>query len=61
MKWLLGINCSGFQSAACVVSPEGVRTAICEERLSRQKHDRSFPLRAIRYCLDAAGIAYRAG
>jgi carbamoyltransferase len=57
VKWLLGINCSGFQSAACVVSPEGVRTAICEERLSRQKHDRSFPLRAIRYCLDAAGIA----
>jgi carbamoyltransferase len=28
-----------------------------EERFSRRKHDRGFPARAVRYCLDEAGLA----
>lgn len=56
MKYRLGINCSGFLSSACLLAEDGIRAAICEERLSRVKQDRDFPLRAIGYCLDVAGI-----
>lgn len=58
MKAILGINCSGFHSSACMVVDGKVRFAICEERLSRMKQDKSFPLRAIRYCCDAAGVPF---
>lgn len=56
MSYVLGLNCSGFLSSACLLDANGVRTAICEERLSRIKQDKSFPKRAIQYCLDSAGI-----
>ena len=56
MTFTLGINCSGWHSAACLVEDGRVRVAICEERLSRTKRDRSFPLRSIQYCCEAAGI-----
>jgi carbamoyltransferase len=56
LSYLLGINCSGFLSSACLLSERGVHTAICEERISRIKQDRAFPRHAIRYCLAAAGI-----
>lgn len=56
-QYILGINCSGFHSSACVVSPTGrVLVAIAEERLSRIKQDKSFPRLAIQYCCAAAGI-----
>lgn len=56
MSYLLGVNCSGFHSSACLLTREGIHTAICEERLSRVKQDRRFPLAAIEYCLGAAGL-----
>lgn len=56
MTFTLGINCSGLHSSACLVQDGRVRVAICEERLSRVKQDRSFPHRAISYCCDAVGI-----
>jgi carbamoyltransferase len=55
---VLGINCSGFHSSASLFVDGVLRAAICEERLSRVKQDKSFPVRAIRYCCDAAGIAF---
>lgn len=56
-QYILGINCSGFHSSACLLGPDGrVLTAIAEERLSRVKQDKSFPRQAIRYCCAAAGI-----
>lgn len=57
MTFVLGINCSGLHASACLVEDGRVRVAICEERLSRVKQDRSFPHRAIAYCCDAAGIS----
>lgn len=55
---ILGINCSGFHSSACLLGPDGqVQFAIAEERLSRIKQDRAFPRLAVRYCCAAAGIA----
>ncbi|MFD1468550.1 carbamoyltransferase [Hymenobacter caeli] len=54
---ILGINCSGFHSSACLLGPDGqVQFAIAEERLSRVKQDKAFPRQAIRYCCAAAGI-----
>jgi len=53
---VLGINCSGFISSACLVEDGRVRFAITEERLSRVKRDRGFPHRAIAYCCAVAGI-----
>ncbi|WP_139925818.1 carbamoyltransferase C-terminal domain-containing protein [Hymenobacter sp. DG01] len=56
--YILGINCSGFHSSACLLGPDGrVMVAIAEERLSRIKQDKSFPRLAVRYCCEAAGIA----
>ena len=52
---VLGINFSNDAAAALVVDGEIV-AAVQEERLSRIKHDSSFPARAIRSCLDTAGL-----
>lgn len=58
---ILGINCSGFHSSACLLGPAGeVLVAIAEERLTRVKQDKSFPRQAIRYCCEAAGISMAA-
>jgi carbamoyltransferase len=46
-------------SSACVVRDGELLFAVAEERLSRLKHDASFPRLAIQSCLDFAGI--RAG
>ncbi len=56
MPAVLGINCSGFHSAACIVTDRLIRSAITEERLSRIKRDKSFPLKAIRYCCETSGL-----
>jgi carbamoyltransferase len=53
----LGINYSQMHdSSACIVRDGELLFAIAEERLSRVKHDARFPERAIRACLDFAGI-----
>lgn len=51
----LGINLS-HDSSACIVKDDEIIAAIAEERLSRIKHDNSFPTRAINACLELAGI-----
>jgi len=53
---ILGINTSGFHSSACVLADGEVKSAIAEERLTRVKRDKRFPLKSIEYCCDAAGI-----
>jgi carbamoyltransferase len=53
---VLGISCFYHDSAAALLR-DGVVVAACqEERLSRKKHDQSFPARAVRYVLKEAGI-----
>ncbi|MGC1201827.1 MAG: carbamoyltransferase C-terminal domain-containing protein [Candidatus Acidiferrales bacterium] len=54
----VGINYSQMHdSSACIARDGEVLFAVAEERLSRIKHDASFPLLSIRACLDFAGIA----
>ena len=55
---VLGINFSNDSAAALLVDGHIVG-AVQEERLSRIKHDSAFPTRAVRYCLDAAGLTLR--
>jgi len=53
---VLGISCFYHDSAAALLR-DGVVVAACqEERLSRKKHDQSFPARAVKYVLKEAGI-----
>lgn len=52
---VLGVNHSN-DSAATLVVDGHVVAASQEERWSRQKHDRSFPHRAVRFCLEDQGL-----
>ncbi|MEO6504008.1 MAG: carbamoyltransferase C-terminal domain-containing protein [Jatrophihabitantaceae bacterium] len=52
---VLGVN-SAHDASACLLINGELVVAVCEERLSRIKYDDGFPHRAIRYCLDAAGL-----
>lgn len=54
---VLGISCYYHDSAACLIRDGKVVAAIAEERLSRKKHDNSFPVKAIRFCLEWAHIS----
>jgi carbamoyltransferase len=53
---VLGINHS-YDAAAAVVKDGRAVAACAEERLSRVKHDASFPAGAVKYCLSAAGCS----
>jgi carbamoyltransferase len=45
--YILGLSCHFHDSAACVLHDGKIVAAIQEERLSRIKHDASFPNLAI--------------
>jgi carbamoyltransferase len=52
---ILGISAFYHDSAAALVEDGRIVAAAQEERFTRKKHDASFPLNAIGYCLEAAG------
>ncbi|HYR61768.1 MAG TPA: carbamoyltransferase C-terminal domain-containing protein [Actinomycetota bacterium] len=54
---VLGINCLAHDTAAALVVDGQVVAFVEEERLSREKHTWKFPDRAIRWCLDTAGLS----
>lgn len=53
---ILGISSHYHDSAAALVANGNVLAAAQEERFTRIKHDPTFPIQAIEYCLDEAGI-----
>ncbi len=55
--FILGISAYYHDAAAALLHDGEIVAAAQEERFSRVKHDASFPARAIRFCLDRAGIA----
>ncbi len=55
-KAVLGISAFYHDSAAALVQDGKIIAAAQEERFTRKKHDDGFPLMAIQYCLDEAGI-----
>ncbi|MCL2888159.1 MAG: hypothetical protein FWF35_02480 [Elusimicrobia bacterium] len=55
-KFILGVSAHYHDSAAALISSSGeIIAAAQEERFTRIKHDHSFPVNAIAYCLKAAG------
>jgi len=55
--YILGISCYYHDAAACLIKDGKLVAAAEEERFTRVKHDTSFPINAIKYCLKEAGIA----
>ena len=56
MTYILGISCWYHDAAACLLKDGVILAAAQEERFTRIKHDASFPVNAITWCLDYAGI-----
>ena len=54
--YILGISAFYHDSAACLVRNGEIIAAAQEERFSRKKHDHRFPVNAINFCLNFAGI-----
>ena len=53
---ILGISAFYHDSAAALVVDGEIVAAAQEERFTRRKHDHEFPVNAVRYCLEEAGI-----
>ncbi|MFQ5415488.1 MAG: carbamoyltransferase [Myxococcota bacterium] len=54
---VLGISCFYHDAAASIVRDGEIVAAAQEERFTRVKHDDSFPVHSILYCLAEAGIS----
>ncbi|HLD34077.1 MAG TPA: carbamoyltransferase [Candidatus Nanoarchaeia archaeon] len=57
MTTILGISCFYHDSAAALLKDGIVVAAAMEERFTRKKHDTSFPINAIKYCLESQNIS----
>ncbi len=57
MTAILGISAFYHDSAAALVVDGAIVAAAQEERFTRKKHDHEFPVKAIAYCLEEAGLA----
>ena len=53
---ILGISAFYHDSAAALIKDGVIVAAAQEERFTRIKHDHAFPVNAVWYCLQAAGI-----
>ena len=56
MSVLLGISAYYHDSAAALMQDGEILCAAQEERFTRKKNDASFPICAVRFCLEEAGI-----
>ena len=54
---ILGISAFYHDSAAALIDGEHIIAAAQEERFTRVKHDQSFPINAVEYCLAEAGVS----
>src|SRR6266513_2512808 len=56
---ILGISAFYHDSAAALLVNGEIAAAAHEERFTRKKHDSSFPINAVRYVLQEAGVDYK--
>jgi len=54
--YILGVSAFYHDSASALIQDGHVVAAAQEERFTRKKHDESFPVNAIAFCLERAGI-----
>ena len=57
MVAILGISAFYHDSAAALIIDGKIIAAAQEERFTRKKHDSSYPVNAITYCLSEAGLS----
>jgi len=55
--YILGISAYYHDSAAALIKDGEILSAAQEERFTRKKHDQSFPINAIKFCLEKEGIS----
>ena len=55
--FILGLCATSHDTSACLIKNGHVISAVAEERVSRIKHDRSFPINAINALLKSAGLS----
>ncbi len=55
--YILGISCYYHDSSAALLKDGIIVAAAQEERFTRKKHDVSFPINAIKYCLKSQNIS----
>jgi carbamoyltransferase len=55
--YILGVSAYYHDSAACLLKDGVIIAAAQEERFTRKKHDESFPINAIKFCLKEAKIS----
>jgi len=53
---ILGISAFYHDSAAAIIQDGKIIAAAQEERFTRKKHDESFPVNAVQFCLNYAGV-----
>jgi len=56
MKKILGISAFYHDSAAALIIDDKIIAAAQEERFTREKQSSKFPIEAIKYCLEEAGL-----
>ncbi|MEK6939950.1 MAG: carbamoyltransferase N-terminal domain-containing protein, partial [Nanoarchaeota archaeon] len=54
--YILGISCYYHDASAALLKDGVVVAAAEEERFTRKKHDASFPLQAIKFCLESQNL-----
>ena len=57
--YILGISCYYHDSSAALLKDGAVVAAAQEERFTRKKHDTSFPINAVNYCLRSHNITIK--
>ncbi len=56
-EYIIGVSAHYHDSAAALLKDGYVVAAAQEERFTRKKHDKGFPIQALEYCLNEAGIS----
>src|SRR3989338_2066555 len=57
--YILGLSCFYHDSSAALLKDGIVVAAAEEERFTRKKHDTSFPIKAVTYCLESQSITIK--
>ena len=54
---ILGTSCFNHDSTTCLVKDGHIFAAAQDKRFTRKKHEPRFPKKAIKYCLEEAGVS----
>lgn len=57
--YIIGLKQSGYNTSACIMKDGKITFAICEERLTRNKKTKNFPINAVKACLEYENITLK--